>query len=264
MAYFVPGSLSYKSFKTVAVTTSGVIAATSLTEAGISQSFVSTMIQPVVTQVHPLGNPWSNYSIYLSNSFLPCLLQLIVMQITVFSILQEIKRATSVAWIRRAGGSILTACAGKLIPQFVIFTIVGLAIQGMLYGLWGFPLQGSVTAMAVAMMLLVGASQAFALTVAALVPNLRFALSIVSLTGILAFSIAGFSFPVEEMYPAVGIFASILPVRYYFLIYINVALNGYPAYFVRWEYVGLMIFLIVPFIALWRLRRYAVKPEYIP
>lgn len=264
MAYFVPGTLSFKSFKQTAVTSSGGIAKVTLVSAGLSEDLVGTMLQPVTTQEHPIGNPWTNYSIYLSNSFVPCLLQLIIFQFTAFSILQEIKRGTSVQWMNDAGGSILVACAGKLIPQFVIFSVVGLAIQSMLYGYWGFPVNGSMWGMIVAMLLLVASSQAFALLVSSLIPNLRFALSILSLLGILSFSLAGFSFPVENMYPMVGVFAYIIPVRYYFLIYINTALNGYELYYVRWEYIAMLLFLLNPFTMLWKLKRSSLHPVYIP
>lgn len=264
MAYFVPGTLSFKSFKQTAVTSSGGIAKVTLVSAGLSEDLVGTMLQPVTTQEHPIGNPWTNYSIYLSNSFVPCLLQLIIFQFTAFSILQEIKRGTSVQWMNDAGGSILVACAGKLIPQFVIFSVVGLAIQSMLYGYWGFPVNGSMWGMIVAMLLLVASSQAFALLVSSLIPNLRFALSILSLLGILSFSLAGFSFPVENMYPMVGVFAYIILVRYYFLIYINTALNGYELYYVRWEYIAMLLFLLTPFTMLWKLKRSSLHPVYIP
>ncbi len=264
MSYYVPGTLSYKGFKTIAVSTSGAVVSTTLQGAGLRSETVNTLLQPVVTDIHPMGNPWSNYSIYLSNSFLPCLLQLLIFQITAFSILQEVKRGTSVRWIQDAGGSIWTACMGKLIPQYVIFLVVGLAMQGMMYGFWHFPLNGSVWGMVGAMMLLVGASQAFALFITSLIPNLRFALSILSLTGILSFSLAGFSFPVEDMYPAVGIFAYILPIRYYFLIYINTALNGYELYYCQWEYVALILFLLVPATMLWKLKRISLNPVYVP
>ena len=264
MAYFVPGTLSFKSFKQTAVTSSGGIAKVTLVSAGLSEDLVGTMLQPVTTQEHPIGNPWTNYSIYLSNSFVPCLLQLIIFQFTAFSILQEIKRGTSVQWMNDAGGSILVACAGKLIPQFVIFSVVALALQNKLYGYWGFPVNGSMWGMIVAMLLLVASSQAFALLVSSLIPNLRFALSILSLLGILSFSLAGFSFPVENMYPMVGVFAYIIPVRYYFLIYINTALNGYELYYVRWEYIAMLLFLLTPFTMLWKLKRSSLHPVYIP
>ena len=139
-----------------------------------------------------------------------------------------------------------------------------MAMLGMLYGFSHFPLNGSTLGMVTAMLLFIAASQAFALTICSIIPNLRFALSILSLIGILSFSIAGFSFPVEQMYGGVGIFSYILPIRYYFLIYINTALNGYELYYCRWEFVGLIVFLALPFTMLWKLKRYAYHPVYIP
>lgn len=264
MAYFVPGTLSYKSFKTTAVSTKGVISSATLIDAGVSSSLVGTMLQPVVVDTHPLGNPWANYSIYLSNSFLPCLLELMVFLITAFSILQEIKQGTSRRWLETSGNSIWRAVAGKLIVQFAIFLLVGLCMQGMLYGLWHFPLQGSVWGMVGAMALLVFSSQMFALAICCIIPNLRLALSVLSLTGILAFSIAGFSFPCEEMYGGIGIFSYILPIRHYFLIYINTALNGYPVYYVRWQYVAMLLFALAPLAGMWKLKRASMNPVYIP
>lgn len=264
MAYFIPGTLSFKSFKQTAVTTSGSIVMTTLVGAGLNEGLVGNLLQPIVTQEHTIGNPWLNYSIYLSNSFLPCLLQLIIFQVTAFSLLQEIKRGTSVQWIKDAGGSVTIACAGKLIPQFVIFSLTGLAMQAMMYGFWDFPLNGNLFNMIAAMLLMVAASQAFALLISCMIPNLRFALSILSLLGILSFSIGGFSFPVEDMYPAISIFSYLIPVRHYFLIYTNVALNGFEIYYCRWEYIVLILFLLAPMGMLWKLKRYSLNPVYIP
>lgn len=264
MAYFIPGTLSFKSFKQTAVTTSGSIVMTTLVGAGLNEGLVGNLLQPIVTQEHTIGNPWLNYSIYLSNSFLPCLLQLIIFQVTAFSLLQEIKRGTSVQWIKDAGGSVTIACAGKLIPQFIIFSLTGLAMQAMMYGFWDFPLNGNLSNMIAAMLLMVAASQAFALLISCMIPNLRFALSILSLLGILSFSIGGFSFPVEDMYPAIGIFSYLIPVRHYFLIYTNVALNGFEIYYCRWEYIVLILFLLAPMGMLWKLKRYSLNPVYIP
>ncbi|MDE6115398.1 MAG: ABC transporter permease [Muribaculum sp.] len=264
MAYFIPGTLSFKTFKQTAVTTSGSIVMTTLVGVGVNEGLVSNLMQPVVTQAHVIGNPWLNYSIYLSNSFLPCLLQLIIFQVTAFSILQEIKRGTSIQWIKDAGGSVTIACAGKLLPQFVIFSITGLAMQAMMYGFWDFPLNSNPLNMIAAMLLMVAASQAFALLISCIIPNLRFALSVLSLLGILSFSVGGFSFPVEDMYPAIGIFSYIIPARYYFLIYANTALNGYEIFYCRWDYIALILFPLAPMGMLWKLKRYSLNPVYIP
>lgn len=264
MTYFVPGSLAYKAFKTMAVTSSGAIVQSELTSMGVSQNVAGTLLQPVVIDTHSIGNPWMNYNIYLSNSFLPCLLELMIFLVTAWSICHELKTGSSVEWLRMANGSMLKALAGKLLPQTVIFIIVGLAIQALCFKFNHFPMNGSWGAMILAMILLVLACQAFGVIVSCAMPNLRLALSLCSLSGILAFSVAGFSYPVEEMYGAIGIFSYILPIRYYFLIYIDQALNGVALYYSRLYFVGLLCFPIIAALLSRNLRRFCLRPVYVP
>ena len=133
-----------------------------------------------------------------------------------------------------------------------------------MYGFNHFPLNCPWWHIVLAMVLMVFASQAFALTACCILPNLRFAVSVCSLSGILAFSIAAFSFPVEQMYPSVGIFSYILPVRYYFLIYIDQALNGIPLYYSRYFYIALLLFPIFSLLGIGRLKRHCLHPVYVP
>ena len=264
MTYFVPGTLSFKGFKTVAVTTAGSVVKTTLVGTGMADDTAQSLLQPVVPQVNPIGNPWTNYNIYLTNSFMPALLQLMIMLVTIYSISFEIKEGTSVEWLADARGSIIRALLGKLLPQTAVFLAVGMGILGMLFGFAHFPLHGSVWAMALAMALLVVASQAMGLFFVSILPNPRLALSVASLTGILTFSIAAFSFPVESMYGPVAIFSYILPVRYYFLIYVNEALNGVALYYSRYYFAALLVFPLVASTMLWRLKRACMKPVYVP
>lgn len=264
MTLFVPGSLSFKGFKTIAVSTSGAIVKTTLVSAGADAAMAGEMIQPLVIKTHPLNNPWMNYSIYLSQSFLPCLVALLVLLMTVFSICEEQKRGTSVEWLREARGNMAMALAGKLLPQTFIFTCVGVAIQAVMFCYLGFPLNNNPLHIILGMLLLVMATQSFAVFIVEIIPNLRLAMCIVSLTGILCFSIAGFSFPVEKMYGAVGIFSYIVPIRYYFLIYIDQALNGIPLYYSRFYYAALLAFLLLPVLGMGRLRKHMENPVYVP
>ena len=95
-------------------------------------------------------------------------------------------------------------------------------------------------------------------------PNLRLSLSVCALIGILSFSIAAFSFPVPSMYPAMGIFSYIVPIRYNFLIYIDQALNGIDVAYSRMWFVVYIIFMLLPFTLLWRLKRDMNNPVYVP
>lgn len=265
MSYFVPASLMFKGFKTIAVTTTGALVQATLVSTGaINEDASMSLIQPVNTQIQGINNPWMNYNYYLTNSFVPGIICLMVALITAYTICDEIKRGTSVRWIENAGGSVLVAVVGKLIPQAVIEIAVGLACQAIMFGFNDFPLHCPAWHMILAMVLMVIASQAFALTVCCIIPNLRFAVSICALSGILAFSIAAFSFPVSDMYPAVGIFSYILPVRYYFLIYADQALNGIPLFYSRFYYIALLLFPLLSLPMLPRLKRHLLRPVYVP
>ena len=264
MAFYIPGTLSFKGFKTIAVSTSGGVVSMQLLSEGVDEGQIGGLIQPLAIQDHPIGNPWTDYAIYLCNSFVPGVLALMIMLVTVFAICEEIKRGTSVEWIETAHGSIVVALLGKMLPHTLVFSIVGVFLQSLLFGYCQFPLNGSMWVMMGAMVMFVVACQALALLVCSILPNLRFALSVVSLLGVLSFSITGFSFPIENMYGAVAIFSYIVPVRYYFLIYIDQALNGILPYYSRYYFMALAIFPLLATTMLWRLKKACVKPVYLP
>lgn len=264
MAYYIPGTLSFKGFKTIVVSTTGAMAKVQLVSSGMEQGATGALIQPLAIQDHPVGNPWTNYAIYLCNSFTPGIIALLVMLTTVFTICEEIKRGSAVNWLAQSGGSIVVATLGKMLPHTAIFSIVGIATQSLIFGYSHFPMHCPAWVMIVAMVMLVVACQSLALLVSSVLPNLRLALSVVSLLGVLSFSITGFSFPVENMYGSIAIFSHIVPVRYYFLIYVDQALNGLPLYFSRWYFVALAVFPLLACSMLWRLKKACENPIYVP
>lgn len=264
LTFYVPGTLVFKGFKTMGVTTSGRVVQTNLVSKGAPEELAETLLQPMTIQNHPLHNPWLNYSYYLSTSFLPALLELMIFIMTVYAIAHEIKTGTSRQWLEMARGDIWTAIVGKLAPQTLVFTVIGLGINSLMFHWCHFPLNGPSWHMTLGMILFVIACQGFATFVCCVIPNLRLALSVCCLTGILAFSVAAFSFPVQSMYGGIAIFSYILPVRYYFEIYIGQALNGIPLYFSRYYYAALLVFPILAMLAAPLLRRAARKPVYVP
>lgn len=264
LSIYVPGSLMFKGFKTMGVTAAGGLVQTNLVEKGAPEALAGVVLQPLTVNSHPLHNPWLNYSYYLSPSFLYGVLELMVFLMTAFSITQEIKTGTSPQWLAAARGRIGTALLGKLLPQTVIFTILGWGMNSLLFHWNHFPMNGNEWWMVIGMPLFVIASQSFAATICAILPNPRLALSICSLVGILAFSLAAFSFPVEAMYGAMAIFSYILPVRWYFLIYGDIALDGWAVYYARMYFVALLVFPIVATLAAPLMKRALRKPVYVP
>ena len=263
-SYFAPASMQFKGFKTVSVLANGGIVQTVLTTLGLPKEMVSATLQPIVTHVHALNNPWLSYNYYLSSSFVPCLLALLVMLVTVFSIGMEWHAGTSRNWMRTAGNSIVLATFTKMFPHTFIFVNVGFWIQYMMYVKYGFPLNCNPWNMIIAMALLVVACQGFALFICSLVPNFRYASTICTLLGMLSFSFCGFSLPEETMYSWVSPLGYLMPIKYYFFISVDQALNGIDLSYSRIYYIILILYCILPVTMLWKLKKNCVDPFYIP
>ena len=264
MTYFVPASLLFKSFKTTALMSKAGIMLNVAETAGMSAETVVPMMQPINITSRGLGNPGLNYAIYLCNSFVPCMFQLMIMLMVCFSLGEEIKYGTSPKLMRMARGNILEAIVGKILPQTIGWWVMIMFMMSWLYCWQGYPMKGSWWWMTVSELMFVVASQCFALFVFGVLPNLRFSLSVCSLLGILSFSLAAFSFPVESMYGAISIFSWIMPIRYNFLIYIDQALNGIDIWYSRWWYVAYIAFFLLPFTMMWKIRKNFERPVYIP
>ena len=262
--FFVPASLTYKSFKSTAIVTSGGIVRTRMLSIGVDKQFAGNLLQPLVVQDHLIGNPWISYNVYLTNSFVPGLLALLILLTTVFSIWEEIKKGRSRRWLAEANGSMAVALVGKLLPQTIIFSVVGAFIQSLFYGYWHMPMNGSLAVMISAMILFVIANQSLAFILSAAIPNMRLAISIASLIGVLSFSITGFSFPIESMYSFFRLWTYIPPVRHFFDIYSTEALNGLPLYYSRFSFIALLIYPLVGLAFLKRMRKIAQRQLYTP
>lgn len=263
LTYFVPGTLSFKGFKTISVTTAAGMVSAQLTAAGLPQDITGSLLQPVTFRQHPIGNPWLNYSIYLSPSFCLGALALMIMLSCVFSITMEIKYGTSPSWMSTARGSILVAVTGKFLPHFVVWSVVGQFMLSLFFGYLHFPC-GHLWVLCLGMELYIIANMAVALFICSVVPNPRLAFSLTALMCILSFSFLGFSFPVQSMYGAISVFSYLVPTRYMFLTYIFSGLNGFPIYYSRLYLAALLVFPLVSAVLLPRLKKALLNPVYVP
>ena len=263
--YIVPGSLLVEGYTTMSMLANGALVQGLLSAKGVPEVEIKPVLQPFVNQVHLLGNPTMNYGVYLVNSFAPGVLALMVLLVVAYNITAEIKNGTTREWLDAASGSIVVALVGKLLPITMLFTIVGWTMQLVFYGIAQYPMNGEMWVMMLAMFLLVVACESLAVIVCAIVPNPRYALSVCSLIGVLAFSLGGYSFPVEDMYSGIGIFSHLLPMRYYFLIYVDQALNGLELAYSRDYFMALLAFPLVALLFLRRLKKSMQRPVvYVP
>lgn len=263
-SYLVAGSLLYRDMRTMSELASGAASRTVLYAKGATERQAMAFLQPIVIDSHAINNPWLNYNVYLSNVILPGLLMLFIFMVTVFSIGTEVKYNTVHDWLIMARGSMFHALAGKLLPQTLIFFLIGIAFAIGLYGVLHFPCHCGLPTMLLVMFLGIIGAQGLGVFMFAMLPTLRLSLSFASLWGVISFSICGMSYPVMAMHPTLQGLSYLFPLRHYFLLYVNCALDGYPLMNATPYVVGLLLFAMLPLLLLRRLKKMLLVVPYIP
>ncbi len=260
--YLVAGSLLMKDVKYMSELASGALKREILRKKGVPENRIMGKIQPIAVDAHMLGNPWTNYGIYLTNLLLPGVMQLMIIMMTVFVIGVELKERTSHQWLESAGNNMFAALTGKLLPYTLIFILVGLVSNVLLYRYLHFPMNSSIVWMFLATVLFVLAYQAIGVFIIGIVPVLRDGVALAAFYGLLAFTYAGFTFPIEQMLPHVQIFNYFFPIRYYFKIYSNQALLGAPIQYSVPFFIAMTVFFVLPLFIFMRLKKAAINQNY--
>lgn len=263
-SYLIAGSLAYKDQRTMSELAGAAVGQATLLAKGATEAQAMSFLQPIVIDTHALNNPWLNYSVYLCNTLLPGVLMLLIFLTTAYTLGVELKENTARQLMKMADNSIVTALIGKLLPQTVLFFISVTFYNAYLYGFLHYPCHSGILPMLFAGLLMVLASQAVGIFFFGLFGSMRLALSAASLWGVLSFSISGFSFPVMAMHPTLQALSNLFPLRHYFLIYVNLALNGYPMIYAWHSVVALLLFILLPFFVLKKLRTAMLHYVYIP
>ena len=260
--YFVGGALSYKNILTMINLADGAVQREVLRAKGVNENAIMGRIQPVNVDVHQIGNQFTNYGYYLTNIFLPGVLALTVVIILIYSLGAELKYGTSRHLLSTAGGSMYNALFGKLVVYTTLFSVIGLILILLMYDWMHFPIKGSIWNMFLAIVLLVLASESVAIFIIGLLPIPRLALSIGALYSVLAFSMSGFTLPVETMPPYIQGLAEAFPLRHYFLFYSREVIFGTG--FAGWwqEVIHLLIFLVLPSLVIYRLKGAYVRQNF--
>jgi len=263
-SYLIAGSLVFRDMKTMSELASGAAVQQVMLARGATEAQAMALLQPIVVDTHPISNPWLNYSVYLSNTLLPGVLMLFITMVTVYSIGIEVKEGTAREWLATGGFSLTQSLVGKLLPQTVAFVLLWGLVDVVLYAWLRFPCLCGLPVMLGVSALGVVAAQGLGVFMFAALPTLRLGLSFASLWGVISFSISGMSFPVMAMHPILQGLCNLFPLRHYFLLYVNFALNGYGAADIWPNLVGLAAFALLPLAVGWHLKRTLLTVKYIP
>jgi ABC-2 type transport system permease protein len=260
--YFVAGSLLFKDLSMMSAMASASVGLSTGLAQGKTAEAIMGQLQPIVVDSHLIGNPYLNYSVYLSNVLMPGILQLMIILITAFAIGIELKERTSREWLIMSDKFVMVALTGKLFPYTVIFTTLVIFQNVILFRILGFPLHNSIINMLAASVLFVLASQAIGIFIIGTLPVLKNAMGFSSVFGILGFTYSGFTFPVEQMPIEMQALAQFFPMQHFFKIYQNSALNGASIDYYWTSYLALIAFLLLPYLVLIRLKKAMIHLNY--
>lgn len=258
------GALLYRDLKTISSLGSAGVGMAVLSAKGATKEQIATFLQPIVVNLHMIHNPWANYNIYLSTVLIPGCLMLFIFLITAYSIGTELKFQRSKKWLKMAGNNIYLAMAGKLLPQFLIFTIIMYAYMYYIFFVLQFPHPGGIPIILLLGLLSVLAAQAFGIFFFGLMPSLRMSMSICSLWAVLSFSTAGSTFPLMAMDSSIISLAQLFPLRHYYMIYQICLFNGYPLTDAWFNIMAMLIFIALPFFTIKNIRKAMLEYVYIP
>ena len=263
-SYLIAGSLLYKDQRTISELAAGAVGRATLYAKGATEDQAMAFLQPIVIDTHALNNPWLNYSVYLCNTLFPGILMLLIFLTTIYTLGEEVKNGTGRELMRLADNSITKVLIGNLLPHTLVFFVIAVFYNVYLYGYLHYPCHSGIFPMLLAGLLLVLSSQAFGVFLFGLFGSFRLALSAASLWGVISFSISGFTFPVMAMHPTLQALCVLFPLRHYYLLYVNFALNGYPLIYAWQAVAALLVFLLLPFLVLKKLRTILLQYVYVP
>lgn len=261
-AFLISGSLLFQDMKMISVLASASVGLKMGEAKGYTQGELMPVLQPISIEAHVIGNPMLNYSVYLNNVLTPGILFLILAMFTISALGSEVKSGTGRQLLDLSGGSIVKAVFGKLLPYTALFLILSLFFMSVLYGYNHFPLHSGFWPICAAYLCLILSAQGFGLILLAVFPNYRLALSSASLLGMISFSITGFSFASMAMSPILYGLSFLFPLRHFFLIYVDQALNGIPLGYSAYHYAALLGFFLVGLLLMGRIRRFLYENVY--
>lgn len=229
---------------------------------GIPQDKTAVFLQPFKQSQHPLFNPDLDYSIYLTVLFFYILLSILVMLTSLYAVGSEIKFGTAIDWLNTAGDNILTAVTAKMLPYTIMYSIIVVFANFIMFGVFQIPQSCGFWALNITGILFVITSEAMAIFIYSCFPVTCIIISIVSMLGSIAFTLCGITFPAISMYPIFHYLGYILPAKHFVLIYQNLLYGDYGFAYSWGNYAALFLFILPTILMLPYLKKCLKKQDF--
>lgn len=190
------------------------------------QAIVSAM--PVKLHQHVLFNPFGNYAYFLLTALLPLMILVFTLLTTIFAVGAEVREGTGPDWLEHASGSVVVALAGKLFPYTVLYCVISMVMNVILFIQIGAPLHGNFLLIALGELGLIVTYQFVGVLFISVLSNTRLALSVGSAYSMMALSFSGLTFPAFGMPVLAKGFSYLFPFTYWIHLFVSQAIQGSP------------------------------------
>ncbi len=224
------------------------------------QAIIETMPVQVVDYIK--GNPYFNYSYFLSASAFIQIFHIIACFVTIWAFGSEYKTGSAKEWIEKANNSLALAMFGKWLVYFVIFMVILLLCYTIMFVFYGLPLRGSFVFLMFSTAVFLLAYQGAGIAFVEISGNLRFSLSAGAFYTSLGFTFAGLTYPATSMPVLLKLYTYLIPLKSYLKIFYDQTLKD-----INWIYdikpLLMMVIIILPSIILaFRLKQMAYDSKY--
>src|SRR6267142_1530809 len=220
------------------LTLRGVSAAVPTAAAGIRLSLrtaqgqpleeAQAALSPIPVQTHALFNPTLNYVFFLLAAILPSVLQTVMVTTSAYSVGIDVETRHRLRILRRLGGGLWPAMAGKVLPSTMIFLMVLGVSDAVLFGILELPLHGRGWLLDTAGFLFILSCQLLGALLALLLKPTATAVSVGTPLTSPAFGFMGIGFPRLGMSAFSLGFGSFLPGTWYLTARIDQTIRGTP------------------------------------
>ncbi|MBN1989906.1 MAG: ABC transporter permease [Bacteroidales bacterium] len=260
-AYMIVGGILNKDVTTAISTFSAGVDLNIRLKKGQHTNAAMQAVMPVRVDTHVLFNPYSNYFYYLTTAFLPIMLLMFILGGTVYAIGSEFKYHRAGEWLSTAQGSIVRALSAKMLPYMLIYMLMMVFANVLLFKYFGTPFKGSKILITYNALLFVLAYISMGIVIATVFTSLRMALSVSSVYAALAFTVSGLTYPHIAMYKPMMLVADVFPFTHYIKVFIDQSLQGAPVASSLPSLLALNLFLAMPFLFVGRLKKVCKTPR---
>ena len=185
---------------------------------GIDEDELENIASPISISARPLYNPALNYTSYLTFPYYWVLFQILILLNIAYSFGNEFKVKGMRECLTLGKGRFINVVLGKMFPYIIIFSIIAIFANVIMFKVLGLDLSSSIYEMILVCVLFICATCSVSLFIFSLYPNLPIIISFISMFGSLGATFAGVTFPVSAIYPVFEKMSYFFPIRHFVVV----------------------------------------------